>query len=80
VRLPGDPPPDLGHRVVRELQEVEVIDHHDGVGQQSRRGDGVRVAGVRVDRDEAHRLPERVAATLEPADDAGAGPALDLAE
>jgi hypothetical protein len=59
---------------------MEVINDENGVGQQPRGGDGLGVDRGRVDRHKPNRLPELRRAGLQPANDAGAGTALDLAE
>jgi hypothetical protein len=67
---------DRGDRLVREHDQVEVVDRDRRVGQS--RADGGRVAGVRVDHDHLDRRPEHLAAGAQPGLDRGAGPAVDL--
>jgi hypothetical protein len=75
-QVAGDPLAHRGHRLVREHDQVEVVDRDLRVGQGGAHGSGV--AGVWVDHHHLHPGPERRAAGGEPGLHRGAGPPVDL--
>jgi 8-oxo-dGTP pyrophosphatase MutT (NUDIX family) len=78
--FPDHPPPDRGHGGVGKGDDVEVVDHQHGVGQQPRGAHRLGVDRGRIDRDEPDPGPELRAPLLQPVHHAGAGPPFDLAE
>ena len=78
--LPDHPAADVGHRVVGQLHDVEVIHDQPGIGQQPWGGDRLGIDRGRVDGHEPDRLPERRTALAQPVHDGHAGPAGGLTE